>query len=199
MRPGREHDTTCARTHDGLLDTLDDWADSEHAVLADLGYEGENARLRVPIKKTRGAVLTAESAPSTPCIPPPGRWPNEGTRCSRPPSKPCAGSVSAPGGSARSPLRRWSCSITSTDERPDQLARPITYWERLTGTGPAHRRRGPRPGLGVPARTACRRAARRRRTPGALRCPRQRHRARTDGALGRCPISRPIRLTRSHL
>ena len=25
VRPGREHDTTCARTHDCLLDTLTDW------------------------------------------------------------------------------------------------------------------------------------------------------------------------------
>lgn len=60
VRPGREHDTTCARAHDGLLDALDDWTDSEHAVLADLGYEGENTRLIVPIKKTRGTVLTVE-------------------------------------------------------------------------------------------------------------------------------------------
>ena len=60
VRPGREHDTTCARTHDGLLDTLTDWTDDTHAVLADLGYEGENARLTCPIKNTRGATLTAE-------------------------------------------------------------------------------------------------------------------------------------------
>jgi len=60
VRPGREHDTTCARTHHGLLDALDSWTDDEHAVLADLGYEGENHRLTVPIKKTRGTVLTAE-------------------------------------------------------------------------------------------------------------------------------------------
>ncbi|MBP2369622.1 hypothetical protein JOF36_005318 [Pseudonocardia parietis] len=42
VRPGREHDTTCARTHHGLLDTLDDWTDQTHVVLADLGYEGES-------------------------------------------------------------------------------------------------------------------------------------------------------------
>ena len=41
MRPGREHDTTCARTHAGLLATLTDWTDTDHAVLVDLGYEGE--------------------------------------------------------------------------------------------------------------------------------------------------------------
>ena len=59
VRPGREHDTTCARTHEGLLDALTDWTDSEHTVLADLGYEGENTRLTCPIKHTRVA-LTAE-------------------------------------------------------------------------------------------------------------------------------------------
>lgn len=41
VRPGREHDTTCARTHHGLLDTLTLWTDEQHVVLADLGYEGE--------------------------------------------------------------------------------------------------------------------------------------------------------------
>jgi len=60
VRPGREHDTTCARTHHGLFDALEDWTDGEHAVLADLGYEGENSRLTIPIKKIRGTVLTVE-------------------------------------------------------------------------------------------------------------------------------------------
>jgi hypothetical protein len=60
VRPGREHDTTCARAHHGLLDALADWTDEGHAVLADLGYEGENTRLTCPIKNTRGATLTVE-------------------------------------------------------------------------------------------------------------------------------------------
>jgi hypothetical protein len=60
VRPGREHDTTCARTHPGLLDVLTDWTDDTHAVLADLGYEGENTRLTCPIKNTRGTALTPE-------------------------------------------------------------------------------------------------------------------------------------------
>lgn len=50
VRPGREHDTTCARTHPGLLPALDDWSDGEHGVLADLGYEGEADRLTCPVK-----------------------------------------------------------------------------------------------------------------------------------------------------
>ena len=60
VRPGREHDSTCARAHDGLLDTLTGWTDTEHAVLVDLGYEGENDRLTCPVKKTRDTVLTVE-------------------------------------------------------------------------------------------------------------------------------------------
>lgn len=51
VRPGREHDLTCARTHAGLLDALTDWADVEHVALADLGYLGEDTRLVCPIKK----------------------------------------------------------------------------------------------------------------------------------------------------
>ena len=85
VRPGREHDTTCARTHAGLLDTLTDWTDTDHVVLADLGYEGENARLTCPIKNVRGTVLAAEQRTSTPFTRPPAHWPNAGTRCSRPP------------------------------------------------------------------------------------------------------------------
>jgi hypothetical protein len=60
VRPGREHDITFARTHPGLLDTLTDWTDTEHTVLADLGYEGENTRLTCPIKNTHGMTLTVE-------------------------------------------------------------------------------------------------------------------------------------------
>ncbi len=60
VRPGREHDTTCARTHPELLPALDRWTDLDHAVLADLGYEGENQRLTCPIKATGGQKLTVE-------------------------------------------------------------------------------------------------------------------------------------------
>jgi hypothetical protein len=38
VRPGREHDVTCARTHPDLLPTLDIWiAERDRVVLADLG------------------------------------------------------------------------------------------------------------------------------------------------------------------
>ena len=51
VRPGREHDTTCARTHADLLPAVDAWTDEQRVVLADLGYEGENDRLVCPVKK----------------------------------------------------------------------------------------------------------------------------------------------------
>ena len=40
VRPGREHDTTCLRTHPDLLDTLTEVRD-DLRTLTDLGYEGE--------------------------------------------------------------------------------------------------------------------------------------------------------------
>src|SRR3954465_15011350 len=70
------------------------------------------------------------SAPSTPCTPPPGHWPSAATRCSRSRSRPCVGSVSAPGGSARSSPPPSSCSTTSTAAPHDQQAR-----EAVTGNG----------------------------------------------------------------
>src|SRR3954453_20961662 len=58
VRPGREHDTTALRTHAEALLLLAEWTDDEHAVLADLGYEGERAALTTPIKKRTDAPLT---------------------------------------------------------------------------------------------------------------------------------------------
>jgi DDE superfamily endonuclease len=58
VRPGREHDTTALRTHPEALPLLAEWTDTDHAALADLGYEGERAALTTPIKKTSDAPLT---------------------------------------------------------------------------------------------------------------------------------------------
>ena len=55
VRPGREHDVTCARTHPGLLEGLGRWNDDEHVVLADLGYLGEDTTLVCPIKTPSAA------------------------------------------------------------------------------------------------------------------------------------------------
>lgn len=60
VRPGREHDTTCARAHPGLLHALEIWTDPEHAVLADLGYQGEAHRLTCPFKTPAGGGLTVD-------------------------------------------------------------------------------------------------------------------------------------------
>jgi hypothetical protein len=60
VRPGREHDTTALRAHTQALPLLAEWTDAAHAVLADLGYEGERAALTTPIKHTAGRRLTAE-------------------------------------------------------------------------------------------------------------------------------------------
>jgi hypothetical protein len=58
VRPGREHDTTALRTHPEALPLLAEWTDTDHAALADLGYEGERAALTTPIKKTSDTPLT---------------------------------------------------------------------------------------------------------------------------------------------
>jgi hypothetical protein len=56
VRPGREHDTTCARQH-GLLPLIAHAA-ADMPCLADLGYEGEATTVRVPIKKPAHGRLT---------------------------------------------------------------------------------------------------------------------------------------------
>src|SRR5947209_15742072 len=58
VRPGREHDTTALRAHPEALPLLAEWTDDGHAVLADLGYEGERAALTTPIKHPSGRRLT---------------------------------------------------------------------------------------------------------------------------------------------
>ena len=60
VRPGREHDTTCARAHLDLLDAVQTWSTQGRHVLADLGYHGERDRLIVPVKKTHGVKLTID-------------------------------------------------------------------------------------------------------------------------------------------
>jgi hypothetical protein len=60
VRPGREHDTTALRTHAEVLPLLGEWTDQSHAVLADLGYEGERAALTTPVKTTAGRRLSTD-------------------------------------------------------------------------------------------------------------------------------------------
>ncbi len=58
VRPGREHDTTALRAAPEALPLLAQWTDEDHAALADLGYEGEQATLTIPIKRTADRPLT---------------------------------------------------------------------------------------------------------------------------------------------
>jgi DDE superfamily endonuclease len=58
VRPGREHDTTALRAHAELLPAVAGWTDDGHAVLGDLGYEGEQAALTTPVKRVAGWPLT---------------------------------------------------------------------------------------------------------------------------------------------
>ncbi|WP_372443918.1 HARBI1 family protein [Streptomyces adelaidensis] len=58
VRPGREHDTTCARHH-GLTDALDRIAaELGMPTLVDLGYENAGPGFRHPVKKPAGGELT---------------------------------------------------------------------------------------------------------------------------------------------
>jgi DDE superfamily endonuclease len=59
VRPGREHDTTCARKADGLLPALE-FYEAEHRIptLTDLGYVSLSPAIRHPHRKPKGADLT---------------------------------------------------------------------------------------------------------------------------------------------
>ncbi|MBB4943780.1 hypothetical protein FHR32_008181 [Streptosporangium album] len=57
VRPGREHDLTCARLH-GLLDPLAKAAEDGLITLADLGYVDAGMGFRLPYKRSRGGTLT---------------------------------------------------------------------------------------------------------------------------------------------
>jgi DDE superfamily endonuclease len=58
VRPGREHDTTAARTHTEILPALAE-AGSDLRSLGDLGYEGEADTITVAFKKPKDSTLTA--------------------------------------------------------------------------------------------------------------------------------------------
>ncbi|MGQ7352443.1 transposase family protein [Quadrisphaera oryzae] len=67
VRPGREHDVTAARTDPELLDQVDRWRQDGRTVLADLGYEGEAARMLTPVKAdANGTDRAGEPVPLSP-------------------------------------------------------------------------------------------------------------------------------------
>lgn len=58
VRPGREHDTTCAKAA-GLMPALEQAAAEGMPTLTDLGYEGlAGPALRMPVKKVKGTELS---------------------------------------------------------------------------------------------------------------------------------------------
>jgi DDE superfamily endonuclease len=60
VRPGREHDTTCATAAQGLLQALAQADTQGVPTLTDLGYEGLSPAIRHPVKKPPGRDLTDE-------------------------------------------------------------------------------------------------------------------------------------------
>ena len=61
VRPGREHDTTCARHADGLLPALEFYEDEyQIPTLTDLGYVGLSPAIRHPHRKPKDVQLTED-------------------------------------------------------------------------------------------------------------------------------------------
>jgi hypothetical protein len=60
VRPGREHDTTAARTDPDLLTLIAMWVSDGQLSLADLGYEGEPDIFKIPFKKPKNGELTVD-------------------------------------------------------------------------------------------------------------------------------------------
>lgn len=60
VRPGREHDTTAARTDPDLLALMSEWVTDGQVSLADLGYEGEPETFTIPFKKPQGGDLSTD-------------------------------------------------------------------------------------------------------------------------------------------
>jgi hypothetical protein len=61
VRPGREHDSTCAEAAGGLLAMLEQTATEQGLLtLTDLGYENLSPAVRHPVKKPKDGELTIE-------------------------------------------------------------------------------------------------------------------------------------------
>jgi hypothetical protein len=60
VRPGREHDTTCAKADPQLLPALQAVDAGGMPTLTDLGYEGLSTAIRHPVKKPKGHDLGDE-------------------------------------------------------------------------------------------------------------------------------------------
>ena len=141
VRPGREHDVACARTH---ADPLNGFTRAGHAVLADLGYAGERAHPTCPHKVPRHRDL--------------GITQNGFDRV-RAYVRARAGQGNAwlenhrvlprvtlcPGGSASSPPRSWSSCTWSTTEPRDPPSSAGGHREWLIEPGHTDDHRSSRP------------------------------------------------------
>src|SRR4051812_6633869 len=92
---------TAARPRRGAAAAAE-WTDGEHAILADLGYEGERAALTTPIEHGAGRRLTDDQR-TVNLLHAATRAPAERGNSLVKTTWRCAGSACAPGGSARSP------------------------------------------------------------------------------------------------
>jgi hypothetical protein len=132
VRPGREHDTTALREHAEVLQLLRIWTDQHGRVLGDLGYEGEAGTITVGYKKAAGGKLTSIQKTYNKIHNGLRASVSVATRYSRPPSRRCAMSASALGGSARSSQPRSYSCISSTTAPRDHRPSPNRCPERLT-------------------------------------------------------------------
>ena len=150
VRPGREHDTTCLRTHPGRLDALATIR-GDMRTLADLGYEGEADTIVVAFKKPRTRSSAASSSSSTGPTTGSARSVNAATACSRPGSKRCATSASARGRSVTSSPRPWSSSTSTNSEPPETGHYPTSRDVTRNGSirRPESTRHASRPDLGL--------------------------------------------------
>jgi hypothetical protein len=87
--PGREHDTTCAAyPSPGAARRADRLDRCRATPCSPIWATRASTRLTCPIKNGRGRRADRRSAHHQRCCtPPPARWPNAATRCSRPPSR----------------------------------------------------------------------------------------------------------------
>jgi hypothetical protein len=124
VRPGQEHDVTCARAHPELLSVLDAWSDDDRTVLADLGSEGENDRLVCPVKKPSKAIgqtLTVDQRTRNMLHSATRALAERGNSLLKTTFKALRRGC-IPGESAQSPPPRSCCSTPSTTGPLDQIA-----------------------------------------------------------------------------
>jgi hypothetical protein len=154
VRPGRQHDTTCARTH-GLIDALNRLAAAlDLPTLTDLGYENAGPGFRHPVKKPQGGELTEHQQAFNKVIRGIHGVAERANALLKVTFKALRRVSLDPPPSPASPARLSSCSSSNTAAPPDGQSQtaPRRYRERFTfrgTTGPLRgsSSRNPRRGL----------------------------------------------------